>query len=68
MKTLLLISIILCSLSCSEEGFDPCNASADKCNQLLRQMEQAADPKEKEQYRQYYLAEKHFLDACRMGN
>lgn len=68
MKTLFLILITLCSLSCSEEEFDPCNASADKCKQLLRQMEQATDPKEKEQYRQYYLAEKHFLDQCRRGN
>lgn len=68
MKPLFLIIITLCSLSCSEEEIGPCYDSEQQCKNLLRQMEQSTDPAEKEQFRQYYLAEKHFLDNCRKNN
>lgn len=64
----LLILITICSLSCSEEGFDPCNASADAVKMHYRNMELATDPVEKEKHKQRYLTEKHFLDQCRKGN
>jgi len=60
-KTTLVITLIFAS--CSEE-IGPCYEMEIQCKSLLNKMEQATDAKEKEQYYQYYLSEKHLLENC----
>jgi hypothetical protein len=67
MKALLLILVFI-TACCSEEGFDPCNASEEAVKMHYRNMELATNPVEKEQHKQRYLNEKHFLEQCRKGN
>ena len=61
------IVILLFAFSCSED-IGPCYAMEQQCASLLRKMEQATTPAEKEQYRQRYLSEKHLLDYCYYEN
>ena len=60
-KTTLVVTFILSS--CSEE-IGPCYDMEVHCKELQDKMNKATDPKEKEQYRQFYLAEKHLLENC----
>lgn len=55
---------ILLLTSCDEEMHPECAELEQHCKTLLSQMDQATTAKEKEQYRQFYLGEKHTLEAC----
>jgi hypothetical protein len=58
--------ILLLAFSCSEEELSPkCQAIDDACKTALRQMDQATNAKDKEQYRQFYLSYKHDLESCK---
>lgn len=63
---LVIILSILVS-SCSEE-IGPCYPMEEHCRNLLKKMETATDPKEKEQIWQFYLSEKHLLENCYREN
>lgn len=57
------IIVLLMATACHDE-IGPCFESEQYCRELLRQMNEAKDPKEKEQIRQFYLAEKNLLEGC----
>jgi hypothetical protein len=60
-KTTLVVTFFLL-LSCSEE-IGPCHDMEVRCNELKSLMDKSTGA-EKEQYRQYYLTEKHILENC----
>lgn len=68
MKTTIYIALTaIMALSCTEP-IGPCYSNEQHCRELLKQMNKATSPKEKEQIRQFYLAEKNLLEACQRQN
>lgn len=55
---------ILLLASCDEEMHPKCQEMANHCKTLLRQMDQAKTAQERWQLEQFYLSEKHDLEAC----
>lgn len=63
------ILFILLLTSCSEEDIpSSCLGYAESCQSLLRQIDQAKTEKEKDQLRQFYLANKSDLEKCKKNN
>ena len=54
-------------ISCSEE-IGPCIENEQRCAELQNKMKTAKTEAEKEQYYQFYLAEKHQLEYCQYQN
>jgi len=53
--------------SCSDDFPSECKASQDRCRELQYKIDQSTGA-EKEQYRQFYLTEKHYLEICLKSN
>lgn len=64
-KTLIVVTLILLSMSCTEDDVNPCKELEKACENLLAKIEQVQHPDEKERYRQTYLLAKQELDNCR---